>query len=175
MSWGKPRNKRSKQAKQHRRRGLWKCKRSEKKRSEQHVNIHYNRAHVKNYTRLLFKNGSLFKKFAVRRAIDDKAYLRCGTSEGLSRPLHTPVQLSGENLQFKLPSSHYPQECGYVSPRVILLVNDMKEVSYKDRDRYAKEDVTVTVTCKPKLVYPSTAGNLMTFIEFDICTQRNMS
>ena len=104
-----------------------------------------------------------------------KAYLRCGTSEGLSRPLHTPVQLSGENLQFKLPSSHYPQECGYVSPGVILLVNDMKEVSYKDRDRYAKEDVTVTVTCKPKLVYPSTAGNLMTFIEFDICTQRNMS
>lgn len=158
-SWGKPRNKRSKQAKQHRGKGLWKCKRSEKKRSEQHVNIHYNRAHVKNYTRLLFKNSSPFKRFAVRRAIDDKAYLRCGTSEGFSRPLHTPVQLSGENLQFRLPSSDYPQECGYVSPGVILLVNDMNEVSYKDRDRYVKEDVTVTVTCKPKLVYPSTATN----------------
>ncbi|CAB4000783.1 Hypothetical predicted protein [Paramuricea clavata] len=35
----------------------------------------------------------------------------------------------------------------------------MKEVSYKDRDRYAKEDVTVTVTCKPKQVYPSSATN----------------
>ena len=85
--------------------------------------------------------------------------MRCGTSEGFSRPLHTPVQLSGENLQFELPSSDYPQECGYVSPGVILLVNDIKEVSYKDRDRYAKEDVTVMVTCKPKLVYPSTATN----------------
>ena len=91
--------------------------------------------------------------------MDDKAYLRCGTSEGFCRPINTPVQISQENLQFKLPSSDYPQECGYVSPGVILLVNNMKEVSYKDTDRYVRDDVTVTVTCKPKLVYPSTATN----------------
>ncbi|KAJ7384371.1 hypothetical protein OS493_022484 [Desmophyllum pertusum] len=75
------------------------------------------------------------------------------------QPIHTPVQISQENLQFKLPASDYPQECGYVSPGVILLVNNMKEVSYKDTDRYVRDDVTVTVTCKPKLVYPSTATN----------------
>ena len=158
-SWGKPRNKRSRQAKQHRGKGLWKRKRAEKKRSDIHINSHYNRAHVKNYTRLIFQNGSPYKEFSVRRAIDDKAYLRCGTSEGFSRPIHTPVQLSAENLQFRLPSSDYPQECGYVSPGVILLVNDMNEVEYKNTDRYVKEDVTVTVTCKPKLVYPNSATN----------------
>ena len=91
--------------------------------------------------------------------MDDKAYLRCGTSEGFSRPIHTPVQISQENLQFKLPASDYPQECGYVSPGVILLVNNMNEVSYKNTDRYVRDNVTVTVTCKPKLVYPSTATN----------------
>ena len=158
-SWGKPNNKRSRQAQQHRGRGLWKSKRAEKERADRHVNIHFNRAHVKNYTRLIFKKNSPYKRFSVRRAMDDKAYLRCGTSEGFGRPTHTPVQLSGENLQFKLPSSDYPQECGYVSPGVILLVNKMKEVEYNETDRYVKDDVTVTVTCKPKLVYPSTATN----------------
>ena len=158
-SWGKPKNKRSRQAQQHRGRGLWKSKRAEKERADRHVNIHFNRAHVKNYTRLIFKKNSPYKRFSVRRAMDDKAYLRCGTSEGFGRPIHTPVQLSGENLQFKLPSSDYPQECGYVSPGVILLVNNMKEVKYNETDRYVKDDVTVTVTCKPKLVYPSTATN----------------
>lgn len=117
---------------------------------------------MKNYTRLIFKNGSLYRRYAVRRALDDKAYLRCGTSEGFSRPIHTPLQISQENLQFKLPASDYPQECGYVSPGVILLVNNMNEVSYKDTDRYVRDDVTVTVTCKPKLVYPSTATNWFT-------------
>ena len=158
-SWGKPKNKRSRQAQQHRGRGLWKSKRAEKERADRHVNIHFNRAHVKNYTRLIFKKNSPYKRFSVRRAMDDKAYLRCGTSEGFGRPTNTPVQLSGENLQFKLPSSDYPQECGYVSPGVILLVNKMKEVEYNETDRYVKDDVTVTVTCKPKLVYPSTATN----------------
>ena len=46
-SWGKPRNKRSRQASQHRGRGLWKSKRAEKDKSEVRVNVHYNRAHVK--------------------------------------------------------------------------------------------------------------------------------
>lgn len=133
-SWGKPRNKRSRQAMQHRGEGLWKTRRSEKKLSDRHVNIHYNRAHIKNYTRLIFKNDSPYRKFAVRRAMDDKAYLRCGTSEGFSRPIHTPFQISSESLQFKLPSSDYPQDSGYVSPGVILLVNNMKEVPYNGTD-----------------------------------------
>lgn len=158
-SWGKPRNKRSRQAMQHRREGLWKTRRSEKKLSDRHVNIHYNRAHIKNYTRLIFKNDSPYRKFAVRRAMDDKAYLRCGTSEGFSRPIHTPFQISSESLQFKLPSSDYPQDSGYVSPGVILLVNNMKEVPYNGTDKFVREDVTVTVTCKPKKFYPSSATN----------------
>ena len=38
-------------------------------------------------------------------------------------------------------------------------VNNMNEVSYKNTDRYVRDNATVTVTCKPKLVYPSTATN----------------
>ena len=83
-AFGKPRNKRSRQAKQHRGRWLWSFTRSEKKLPVRHINVHYNRAFVKNYTRLLLKKTSPHLKRGIRVAIDDKAYLRCGTSEGFS-------------------------------------------------------------------------------------------
>ena len=160
-AFGKPRNRRSRQAKQQRGKSLWSlitC-RSEKKDPTRHINVHYNRAHIKNYTRLAFANDSLYKGRVLRRAIDDKAYLRCNTSEGFSRPLHKPLQHVDEALKFQLPASDYPDKFGYVAPGVILLVNSMSEIEYKGRDKFVSEDVTVTVTCKPKLLYPSSATN----------------
>ena len=35
----------------------------------------------------------------------------------------------------------------------------MEEVSHDGNDMFKPEDVTVTVTCKPKYVYPSSATN----------------
>ena len=35
----------------------------------------------------------------------------------------------------------------------------MSEIEYKGRDKFVPEDVTVKVTCKPKLLYPSSATN----------------
>ena len=50
-----------------------------------HINVLYNRVNIKNYTRLAFANDFLYKSGVLRRAIDDKAYLWCNTSEGFSR------------------------------------------------------------------------------------------
>ena len=44
-------------------------------------------------------------------------------------------------------------------PAVILLVNDMKEIEHKNRKSFIAIDVTVSVTCKPKKIYPSSATN----------------
>jgi hypothetical protein len=156
-SWGRCTNKRSRQAKQHRGKNLWAYARSQKTWKQQHINVHYNRAHIKNYTRFAFSERAANKDFVIRRALDDKAYVRCGTSEGFSRPLHRPVQIT--DAPFELPSSDYPDTVGYVSPGVILLVNDMKEVSHNETDVFSITNATVTVTCKPKHVYPSTATN----------------
>ena len=90
-SWAAPRNKRYRSAQDHRGQGLWKfSRRSEKKDADRHINIHFNRAAMKNYTRFGFSTSrpENFKKHLIRRAIDDKAYLTCGTSEGFSRPQH---------------------------------------------------------------------------------------
>ena len=161
-SWGKCRNKRSRQSKQHRGLNLWAHLRAEKKQQNKHINIHYNRAHIKNYTRFAFGCSSVVhgKNLVIRRVIDDKVYIRCGTSEGFCRPLHTPVQINTDpNSQFKLPTADYPDPVGYVSPGVILLVNNMKETEHKGSDKFVSDGVSIYVNCKPKHVYPSTATN----------------
>ncbi|CAB4034761.1 RNA-directed DNA polymerase from transposon X-element, partial [Paramuricea clavata] len=76
-SWGRCRNKRSRQAKQHRGANFWSHMRTQKTFRQCHVNVHYNRAHIKNYTRLAFGNDTDCRDLVVRRAIDDKAYVRC--------------------------------------------------------------------------------------------------
>ena len=138
-SWGKCRNKRYRQANQHRGQNLWAHLRPQKKLHRRHINVHYNRAHVKNDTRFSFASSNVVqgKHLVIRRAIDDKAYIRCGTSEGFSRPLHTPVQLNtGYDSHFKLPSANYPDPVGYVSPGVVLMVSDMKEEKHNGSDKF---------------------------------------
>ena len=83
-SFGKPCNKRSVQAKQHRGENQWSFTRSQKKECNRHINVHYNRAFIKNYTRLAFGKSSKHKGHVLHLAVNDKCYLRCGTSEGFS-------------------------------------------------------------------------------------------
>lgn len=83
-SLGKYCNRRSSLAKQHKGKNLLAHLRPQKKCiTERHINIHYNRAHIKSYTRFAFSNSIRNRQpYLVRRAIDDSAYVRCGTSEG---------------------------------------------------------------------------------------------
>lgn len=156
-SWGKCRNKRSNQSKQHRGRNLWSFVRSQKNLKNDHINVHYNRVHIKNYTRLSY-GGNIDSHLVVRRAMDDKAYIRCGTSEGFSRPLHRPVQVTDSH--FDMPASDYPDTVGYVSPGVIMVVKSMKQVAdHEGNDNYSVSDSLITATCKPKHYYSSSATN----------------
>jgi hypothetical protein len=58
-SFGKPKYSRSIQSKQHRCKALWSHKRPEKVYTEADINLHYNQAHVKMYTRSYFQNKLL--------------------------------------------------------------------------------------------------------------------
>ena len=102
-------------------------------------------AAVKNYTRFCFSkaNHQSFRWLVLRRAIDDKAYLRCGTSKGFSRPVHKT--LKNLRVQQHLPAHDFPSEVGYVAPGVIRIIHDMEETD----DRYKIKQNTIVVTCKP--------------------------
>ena len=120
-SWGKARRTRSLQNAQHRGRSLWCYRRPQKKHTDGHINMHYNRAHIKMYTRTIFSNDfkDNLQKYTIRRCIDDKAYLRCGTSEGFSRPKHIPLTLNTESCE--LPAYDFPDNVGYVAPGMTLM------------------------------------------------------
>ena len=158
-AFGKPRNKRSIQAKQHRGKWLWAYSTSEEKMPFRHINVHYNWAFVKNYTCLLFNEASPYLNRGTRIAIDDKAYLHCGTSKGFFRSLHKLLQLSDDTLEFQLPCSDYAKSCGYVSPGVMMTVNRMDCEDNHGDDRHSPADVTVSVACKHKIIYPSDSTN----------------
>ena len=158
-SWARPKNKRSNQSKQHRGQGLFRFKKPNKKYSIAHINMHYNRAHIKQYTRFTFsKHGQRqkYEKYTVRRCMDDKAYLKCGTSEGFSRPRTRPIMV-GDHEGLELPIYDFPEEAGYVSPGVNLIIKSMNEVEHQGRDVFALNGATISVTCKPKILNPSTA------------------
>lgn len=59
----------------------------------------------------------------------------------------------------ELPSYDFPEKCGYVAPGVNLIIHNMEENNIKGRDTFSVKDVTVSVTCKPKIVYSSSATN----------------
>ena len=69
------------------------------------------------------------------------------------------LKLSDDTLKFQLPCSDYPQSCGYVSPGIVMTFNIMDSVDYYGDDRYSPSDVTVSVACKPKIIYPSDSTN----------------
>ena len=50
------------------------------------------------------------------------------------RPLHAPVWLTQDSLKFELPSSDYQTTSGYVTPGVILIVNEQIETEHKEHD-----------------------------------------
>ena len=168
-SFGKPRTKRSYQANNIEDNDFGHLKDQKKDaKPKRHINIHYNRAF--NYTLLLFSKNSPLKekKLALRITFDDKAYLQCNTSEGFSRPIHQPIQLTDLNLKFQLPTSDYPEKCGYITPGVILMVNDEEEIEFRGRDKFVPTDLTVAVTVKPRMVCSSNATNW----ETDRCATR---
>ena len=125
-SFGKPRNKRSRQAKQYRESGGGHLRGLKKDRINISISIIIE--HMSKIIQDCYPQQSPHLNRGLRIAIDDKAHLKCGTSEGFSRPLHKPVQLSDNDMKLQLPASDYPQSCGYVSPGLTLMVNQMNEV-----------------------------------------------
>ena len=156
-SWQKPRSISTRQAKQHRGKGLFKRRKPQKDSTDTHINVHYNRAHVKQYTRFLFSKCSQYRDHAIRRCFDNKAFVRCGTSEGFLRISTKPVMLTGQEL--KLPTYDFADSVGYVAPGVNLIIEDMEESQLRGRDTFAISDATINVTCKPKLLHKSSATN----------------
>ena len=114
----KPKNSRSRQAKLHRGSGLF-CTRALYKADDKHnENTHHRRAFKKNVRDFFFSSiTESERKFCLMRSIDDKAYLRPGTSEGFnsvrSKRILTPT---AKDQIRKLPKYDWPVKQVYQTP-----------------------------------------------------------
>ena len=61
--------------------------------------------------------------------------------------------------QPELPSYDFPDKAGYIAPGVNLIISDMEELDKAGKDVYATNNVTISVTCKPKICYNSSSTN----------------
>ena len=108
----KPRSSRSAQAKRHRGKGLFCTKKPLKVEDDDNENTHYQRTHVKNvklaFFRKEFKDNS---QMCFMRSIDDKAYLRPGTSEGFLNTRNEKIlTLTDVEKARKLPKYDWPEK-----------------------------------------------------------------
>jgi hypothetical protein len=114
----KPKNTRSVQASQHIGKGLMCFKKPPKAEDNENENTHYQRAHVKNVKMAMFseKAGDA-NKYSLIHSIDDKAYLRPGTSEGFSSARNQKIlTLSDASKARQLPKYDWPQKLVYQTP-----------------------------------------------------------
>ena len=114
----KPRNSRSLQSKKHLGKGLWCSKKPPKTEDMENENTHHQRAHVKNIQHFFFSAKMMqYRPFCFARSIDDKAYVRPGTSEGFEKSRNVRiVTLVDETKSRKLPKYDFPERLMYVTP-----------------------------------------------------------
>ena len=113
-----PRNKRSIQAKRHKFKGLFCTKKPPKTEDKDNENTHHQRAHVRNVQRTFWsQKTSSNRQFVFMQSIDDKAYVRPGTSEGFSKARNVKVLMPSDiNKQRKLPKYDFAESSAFVTP-----------------------------------------------------------
>lgn len=114
----KPRSSRSIQAKRHRGKGLFCTKKPPKAEDIDNENTHYQRAHVKNVKFSFFgKENVENSHLCFMRSIDDKAYLRPGTSEGFQNTRNQKIlTLTDVEKAKQLPKYDWPEKMIYQTP-----------------------------------------------------------
>ncbi|XP_032235410.2 uncharacterized protein LOC5510379 [Nematostella vectensis] len=111
----RPKNVRSRQAKLHIGKGLFCTKKPPKAEDCDNENTHHQRSHCKNVQQFLSSDKSK-QKFSFIKSMDDKAYIRPGTSEGLEKTRNTKIlTLSGEGAR-QLPKYDWPEKAVYQTP-----------------------------------------------------------
>ena len=156
----KPRCLRSIQAKKHKGNSLFCCKKPRKAEDIDNENTHYQRAHVKNVKNAFFgKESEENSKFCFMRSIDDKAYLRPGTSEGFSNTRNQRILTTSDvNKARALPKYDWPEKLVYQTPgthRIFTKASTMSDIG--EEKLVTDEDSHFVFVC-PKAIVGSSGS-----------------
>ena len=108
----RPKNKRSTQAKRQRGKMLFCTRKPPKTEDSLNESTHYQRAHKKNVIGRVFSTVvNENRKYCLARSIDDKAYIRPGTSEGFEKIRNKRILVPvAEDKMRKLPKYDWPEK-----------------------------------------------------------------
>ena len=154
----KPRNSRSIQSKKHKGKGLFCMKKPPKAEDVDNENTHYQRAHVKNIKMDFFsKAKEATRRYCFMKSIDDKAYLRPGTSEGFQNTRNQRILTSSEVQKAReLPKYDWPEKLVYQTPgahRIFTKSSIMSDTCTKEK--LITEDDNHFVFVRPKALVGS--------------------
>ena len=154
----RPRNKRSLQAKRHKGKMLFCTRKPPKTEDNSNESTHYQRAHKKNVVKQFFSERSANEtKFSFARSIDDKAYVRPGTSEGFEKTRNKRILTpSAEEKSRKLPKYDWPESKVYVTPSTHRLLSKTS-VKIDGEEQFLNCDDTHVVFTRPK-AYVGSSG-----------------
>lgn len=147
----KPRNSRSVQSKKHKGKGLFCMKKPPKAEDIDNENTHYQRAHVKNIKMEFFsKANELTRKFCFMQSVDDKAYLRPGTSEGFQHTRNQRILTSTDAQKAReLPKYDWPEKLVYQTPGAHRIFTKSSTMS-DTKEKLVTEDDNHFVFVRPK-------------------------
>jgi hypothetical protein len=118
--WNRSENRRknSIQAKLHLGKGLFCTKKPPKTESCENESTHHQRAHVNNVKMFFFsQRNEKNRKYCLCQSVDDKAYIRPGTGEGMNHARNQRIlQPSAEEKSRKLPIHDWPEKKMYITP-----------------------------------------------------------
>ena len=157
----KPKSSRSVQAKRHKGKGLFCTKKPPKAEDIDNENTHYQRAHVKNIKSAFFgKDVAANSHLCFMRCIDDKAYLRPGTSEGFQNTRNQKILTLTDVAKAKqLPKYDWPEKLVYQTPgshRIFTKISDMSEGS--NEEKLLTDDDDHFVFIRPKAIIGSSGS-----------------
>ena len=156
----KPRSSRSIQSNRHRGKGLFCTKKPPKAEDVDNENTHFQRAHIKNVKQSFFgKESEQTSHLCFTRSIDDKAYLRPGTSEGFSNSRNQKIlTVTDVEKARKLPKYDWPEKFLYQTPGAHRIFT--KEISMsdsKDEEKLITKD-SHFVFVRPKAIVESSGS-----------------
>jgi len=120
-------------------------KKTPKTEDQMNENTHYQQAHVHSIKTIFYGSSTPehIRELSFMGSIDDKAYLRAGTSEGSSKTRNSQIlTMSTEVKARKLPKYDWPESQMYITPSTYRIftqepvVIDGKEKLFMKNDRH---------------------------------------
>ena len=153
---GKPRSKRSVQAKKHRGKGLFCTKEPPKAEDVDNENTHYQRTHVKNVKCAFFgKEAKDVSHLCFMRSTDDKAYLRLGTLEGFFNARNQRILTPKARA---LPKYDWPEKLVYQTPGAHRIFSKSSTMSDIGEEKLITDEDSHFVIVRPKAIVGSSGS-----------------